>query len=41
MIIPLILLAIPAFGAGYAQVEQIFFHIEEPEHVPETCTTLS
>ena len=36
MIIPLILLAIPAFGAGYAQVEQMFFHIEEPEHVPET-----
>ena len=36
MIVPLILLAIPAFGAGYAQVEKIFFHIEEPEHVPET-----
>ena len=35
MIIPLILLAIPAFGAGYAQVEKLFFHIEEPEHVPE------
>ncbi|HEU4679266.1 MAG TPA: NADH-quinone oxidoreductase subunit L [Terrimicrobiaceae bacterium] len=35
MIIPLILLAIPAFGAGYHQVEQIFFHVEEPEHVPE------
>jgi NADH-quinone oxidoreductase subunit L len=35
MVIPLILLAIPAFGAGYAQVEKIFFHIEEPEHVPE------
>ena len=36
MVIPLILLAIPAFGAGYADVEKIFFHIEEPEHVPET-----
>jgi NADH-quinone oxidoreductase subunit L len=35
MVIPLVLLAIPAFGAGYAQVEKIFFHIEEPEHVPE------
>jgi NADH-quinone oxidoreductase subunit L len=35
MVIPLILLAIPAFGAGYAQVEKMFFHIEEPEHVPE------
>jgi NADH-quinone oxidoreductase subunit L len=34
MVIPLILLAIPAFGAGYAQVEKIFFHLEEPEHVP-------
>jgi NADH-quinone oxidoreductase subunit L len=35
MVIPLILLAIPAFGAGYAPVEKIFFHVEEPEHVPE------
>jgi NADH-quinone oxidoreductase subunit L len=35
MVIPLILLAIPAWGAGYAPVEKIFFHIEEPEHVPE------
>jgi NADH-quinone oxidoreductase subunit L len=35
MVIPLILLAIPAFGAGYASVEKIFFHVEEPEHVPE------
>ena len=22
-------------GAGYAQVEKIFFHLEEPEHVPD------
>jgi NADH-quinone oxidoreductase subunit L len=36
MIVPLILLAIPAFGAGYAPVEKIFFHVEEPEHVPES-----
>jgi NADH-quinone oxidoreductase subunit L len=35
MVIPLILLAIPAFGAGYAQVENFFFHVEEPAHVPE------
>ncbi len=35
MIVPLILLAIPAFGAGYAPIEKIFFHVEEPEHVPE------
>ncbi len=35
MVIPLILLAIPAVGAGYAPVEKFFFHVEEPEHVPE------
>jgi NADH-quinone oxidoreductase subunit L len=35
MVIPLILLAIPAFGAGYGPVEKMFFHVEEPEHVPE------
>jgi NADH-quinone oxidoreductase subunit L len=35
MVVPLILLAIPAFGAGYAPVEKIFFHVKEPEHVPE------
>lgn len=35
MVIPLILLAIPAFGAGYAPVKEMFFHVEEPEHVPE------
>jgi NADH-quinone oxidoreductase subunit L len=34
MIIPLILLAIPAWAAGYAPIERIFFHVEEPEHVP-------
>jgi NADH-quinone oxidoreductase subunit L len=35
MVIPLILLSIPAFGAGYAPVEKIFFHVEEPAHLPE------
>ena len=34
MIIPLILLAIPAWAAGYGPVEKLFFHLEEPEHVP-------
>ena len=35
MVIPLILLSIPAFGAGYAPVEKMFFHVEHPEHLPE------
>jgi NADH-quinone oxidoreductase subunit L len=35
MIIPLILLAIPAFGAGYAPVEKMFFHVVAPDHLPE------
>jgi NADH-quinone oxidoreductase subunit L len=34
MTIPLILLAIPAWAAGYGWIERIFFHLEEPEHVP-------
>jgi NADH-quinone oxidoreductase subunit L len=34
MIVPLILLAIPAWCAGYGVIEKIFFHVEEPEHVP-------
>ncbi len=35
MIIPLILLAIPAFGAGYPPVEKMFFHVVAPDHLPE------
>ena len=35
MVVPLILLAIPAWVAGYAPVERFFFHLKEPEHVPE------
>ena len=35
MIIPLILLAIPAFGAGYAPVKNMFFHVVAPDHLPE------
>jgi NADH-quinone oxidoreductase subunit L len=34
MIIPLILLAIPAFGAGYPIIQEKFFAIEEPHGVP-------
>jgi NADH-quinone oxidoreductase subunit L len=34
MIVPLVLLAIPAFGAGYPIIQEKFFHIAEPEGVP-------
>jgi NADH-quinone oxidoreductase subunit L len=34
MVIPLMLLAIPAMAAGWPFVERIFFHVEEPRHVP-------
>jgi len=34
MVIPLMLLALPAMGAGWPFIERIFFHVVEPEHVP-------
>ncbi|HRJ71495.1 MAG TPA: NADH-quinone oxidoreductase subunit L [Terrimicrobiaceae bacterium] len=34
MILPLILLAIPAFAGGFPFVSRIFFQLEEPENVP-------
>ncbi len=34
MVIPLILLSLPAIGAGWPFVEKAFFHVQEPEHVP-------
>jgi NADH-quinone oxidoreductase subunit L len=34
MTVPLILLAIPAWAAGYGPVARLFFHLEEPEHAP-------
>ena len=34
MTVPLILLAIPAWAAGYGPVARLFFHLEEPEHPP-------
>jgi NADH-quinone oxidoreductase subunit L len=34
MIVPLVLLAIPAFSAGYPIIQEHFFHIAEPEGVP-------
>ncbi len=34
MILPLICLAIPSFIAGYPFIQDLFFHVEEPKHVP-------
>jgi len=34
MVVPLVLLAIPAVGAGWPFVEHLFFKTTEPEHVP-------
>lgn len=34
MTVPLVLLAIPAWAAGYGPVARLFFHLEEPEHPP-------
>jgi NADH-quinone oxidoreductase subunit L len=34
MLIPLACLAVPAWIAGYGFVETMFFHVEEPAHVP-------
>ncbi len=34
MLVPLACLAVPAWIGGYGFVEKIFFHVEEPQHVP-------
>lgn len=34
MIIPLMLLALPAMGAGWPFIERIFFQVAAPDHVP-------
>ncbi len=34
MLVPLACLAVPAFIGGWPVIEKLFFHIEEPQHIP-------